>query len=725
MGSNGWVVVDLGGINGTLLNGQRLRVNIETPFRPGDHLRVGPYELLVQAPATEQTATPVPIAEAPTPAPQATGAAAALALFLARDRLPAAPGEAATFHVEVANRSQLEDRVTVLVEGLPESWVTAPTDFITVPAGSRVPVTIEIHVPRQVARPAGRQRFRVLLRSQQFPDEAPAITASLMLGTLESFEASLVPQRVSLPDTVQVRILNTGNMPNSFAIVGRDPDQRIRFQGERGQIRLEPGQTAAVDLALDARTSNWFSKAEPHPYAVEVTNRAGARQMVSGEALIAPLVPPWLSYTALTLVVFVCVFSFLFLVFGDTIRRPRGVAATSAAATTTAVAQADLQTIIAATATIDAATRLAITPTSTGDADQDGLSDRQEALLGTSPEIADTDGDGLLDGAEVLDLGCNPLARDTDGDFLNDWDEVNVYGTLCNNPDTDGDGLSDGLEVTQGTNPLSGATATPAATSTLAPPVTMTLEPGTATATATVTATPSATTTGTQTATPSPTVVTATPSPTASPTPTFTPSPTLTSTPTSTPSATPEPVVACIQAPPVADGELDDTAWALGPMVTLPGVEYAASVFVVKETSGLYYGFSLADSTPSTGDGLRLYLDLNGNLGDPDVQDRLIEISRNGTFLVFRGIGNNNDGAAWEPFSSDQILVGIGEVAGNGWSAEVSILQDAQVVGVADPFGMMLEVIDGGATLLWPDDAEADDAATWTPIENPPCPPSP
>lgn len=65
-----------------------------------------------------------------------------------------------------------------------------------------------------------------------------------------------------------------------------------------------------------------------------------------------------------------------------------------------------------------------------GDADGDGLSDREEYRHLSDPNNPDTDGDGLLDGEEVS-LGTDPLV----------WD-------------TDNDGTPDAKEVAQGTNPL-------------------------------------------------------------------------------------------------------------------------------------------------------------------------------------------------------------------------------------------------------------------------------
>lgn len=58
------------------------------------------------------------------------------------------------------------------------------------------------------------------------------------------------------------------------------------------------------------------------------------------------------------------------------------------------------------------------------DDDNDGLSDTDEAALGTDPFNPDTDGDGLGDGDEVGIFGTDPLNFDTDGDCPSDGDEV-------------------------------------------------------------------------------------------------------------------------------------------------------------------------------------------------------------------------------------------------------------------------------------------------------------
>jgi hypothetical protein len=123
-----------------------------------------------------------------------------------------------------------------------------------------------------------------------------------------------------------------------------------------------------------------------------------------------------------------------------------------------------------------------------GDIDGDGVTDAQEAIDGTNPNDGcvylatsqvyantttawradDCDSDGLTNAEEVTGVDdpstaanpdgniSDPLDADTDGDGLNDGAEA-IAGTDPNNPDTDGDGLTDGEEVTGVNDPLTPA----------------------------------------------------------------------------------------------------------------------------------------------------------------------------------------------------------------------------------------------------------------------------
>lgn len=69
-----------------------------------------------------------------------------------------------------------------------------------------------------------------------------------------------------------------------------------------------------------------------------------------------------------------------------------------------------------------------------------------------SPKLEDSDQDGLTDADEAR-LGSDPTLPDTDSDGLSDYDELVVFGTNPRSVDSDADGYRDGDEVRNGYNP--------------------------------------------------------------------------------------------------------------------------------------------------------------------------------------------------------------------------------------------------------------------------------
>jgi hypothetical protein len=94
------------------------------------------------------------------------------------------------------------------------------------------------------------------------------------------------------------------------------------------------------------------------------------------------------------------------------------------------------------------------------DSDDDGLLDDIEAILGTDPNDADTDDDGILDGDEdadhdgVVDANeTSPLKADTDGDGIQDGTELG-YTLIHIDEDTDTNIFQPDLDPSTKTNPL-------------------------------------------------------------------------------------------------------------------------------------------------------------------------------------------------------------------------------------------------------------------------------
>lgn len=88
------------------------------------------------------------------------------------------------------------------------------------------------------------------------------------------------------------------------------------------------------------------------------------------------------------------------------------------------------------------------------DTDEDGLGDAEEKNLRSDPRDLDTDDEGVSDEDEARVWGTSLTRQDTDGDAiglpLNDARELMIYKTSPRFADTDGDGLLDGSEILSG-----------------------------------------------------------------------------------------------------------------------------------------------------------------------------------------------------------------------------------------------------------------------------------
>lgn len=725
----GWEVVDLGGINGTYLNDRRLRADDPTPILPGSHLRIGPYELTLQGPeiavhepdpaeartimggTAEQITIPPETATAVEPAEP-------LAIFLANDALSVEPGQQAELVVEVVNRSDKDDRVSLRVQGIPASWVVAPGQFVKVAAGTTVPIRMAVRPPRHRSTPTGRQRFRLELVSQQFPTAKVGVSASLIVGTFVAFEAALDKQQVRMPDVITVTVQNTGNAPADFSVVARARQGGISFKGERGRIRLQAGQAAHVELELEGEQSSLFGSNELYAFEVEVISSGGGRQVLNGEAFAGPAVPPALLYMLVFLVTFACAIALIAIVWNRDVLFGRAEP-TLTPTVDPALAAFVTQTAVAQSTQNAFGTSAAMTATVQGDSDGDGLSDAEEALLGTDPSNPDSDADGLRDGEEAKVYGTNPKERDTDLDLLGDGDEIKVHRTDPKNPDTDGGTIRDGAEVDRGTNPLDPADdvpVTPTDTATAGPTPTFTNTPP-----------PSATATWTNTPPPSATF-TPTPTPSSTFTPTPTPTASATSTMTPTPSQTPQPnpVVGCLPAPPTIDGNYSPAEWPSQPIAQFspagsPGA--LAQVYMGRHGPDVFLAFLVNDATYDDNDTVQVYFDTLGNGGDPDAADRLFIVQRGGGTAVQAGIGSNSDGLTWNlDYTSTNWTAVPGGLPGVQWVAEIQINQAAEMPALASTYGLMFQVLYPATPAVWPEAASPVNVNTWQPVDGAVCP---
>jgi len=363
------------------------------------------------------------------------------------------PGTSIIVPLILKNHGISEDNFILSVEGIPANWVTTTSPRTRVAAGQSQQIQFNIQVPRSPQARAGRTTFKLLITSQNYAAEKVAVDCVMTVAAFSQFSSKLEPESLQANEIGMLAVQNEGNTVDHYNLIFQASNNELTFekaeqvpkknanpndpnaeletvyteivQGEN--LRVSPGESSALQFRTRPRVREIVGNEKIYPYNAWVQSSEKSKVELHGQVSAKGFIPVWAVGLSVILVLFACFFAIF----------PRRGAQEAASATQTAAANQ---------------TQAAISGQE--DTDGDGLTNSEEAQIGTDPLNPDTDGDGLGDGEEVKTYHTNPLAPDTDSDGLGDGEEVHNRRTDPLNPDTDADQLMDGDEVRRNTDPL-------------------------------------------------------------------------------------------------------------------------------------------------------------------------------------------------------------------------------------------------------------------------------
>lgn len=375
------------------------------------------------------------------------------------------PGHSLGLPVTMLNRSGSADRFRLAVSGVPDNWLSFPTQAIPMLPGAQQNLSILIHPPRLPESRAGRYTISIRVTSQSAPVEVVEAKVTLTVTRFSQYSSELRPTSLQTGEIGQLQLHNQGNTPEAFHIIWENAGYELDFNPPELRLNILEGQTAIAEYRPEARNNSWFGDSRNYFFIARITPAGGQSQLlegvVTGKARIPLWVIPALILGCLLLAGLLLVFSGILVSGSNKSTQQAFDAQTELALMVQATQQAGTATALflsnANQATINAVTETA--RWMVGDDDFDGLNNSTELDLQTLPDKADSDLDGINDGDEVLRFRTDPLKPDSDGDGLRDGDEL-AAGLDPLKQDSDGDGLIDPLDA----DPLN--TSTPTANST-------------------------------------------------------------------------------------------------------------------------------------------------------------------------------------------------------------------------------------------------------------------
>ncbi|MFN8375280.1 MAG: protein kinase [Anaerolineae bacterium] len=433
-------VTDLDSRNGSWLGTTQLKPNEPRIWQPGEVLRLGTFRLLVQGANNLMLTSPGVFAQntlmgaaaheefVSPDAPLVERTPLKLAVTLSPEVVSTAPGTPQTVKMTILNQTGRVDHFQVQVRGVPREWFTVPDVSTDMLPDASDAVSIVFNPPKNSSSVAGLYPYEIVLTSVGQPNTAPlVIPGQLRVEPFYGFTSDIEPSKVRVRAVLSLRVVNAGNTPQTFTTLMRDREGELNLSFSPDVFTLNPGQSQQVTINCAPRMRALFGSTERYSFDADVSDGRADSQPQSQrvEVTVPPVFAAW-AITSFVAFIFVC--------------------AGLSACVITQLSAWNTERVQTENAQATAAVQAAATATAQSDVDGDGLTLAEERILGTTPEDADTDADGLTDWQETRQFGTNPKARDTDNDTLADGVEINNPCLSPLNPDTDGDGIRDNAD---------------------------------------------------------------------------------------------------------------------------------------------------------------------------------------------------------------------------------------------------------------------------------------
>jgi hypothetical protein len=215
-------------------------------------------------------------------------------LLLPATEFSVAPGASLSIPLVLRNQGLDADTFLLSVEGIPSSWVYAPSAAIPLSPGQQREASISIQPQVSAESRAGQHAFRIQVASQAALGQMAEAACVLSIASVTRFSAELHPPSIEAGQPARLAVENQGNVQQAFSVSWQSPDGELVFDLEGGQeMRVPPGQVGMTEFSASPRRRPLFGGTFNLPFTARVQAPDHQVKNVTGEVVSRALVPHW------------------------------------------------------------------------------------------------------------------------------------------------------------------------------------------------------------------------------------------------------------------------------------------------------------------------------------------------------------------------------------------------------------------------------------------------
>ncbi len=281
------ILEDLDSVNGTYVDGVRMRAHEPHPLRDGEEIQIGDVRLIFHPAGSDSSG----------PSDQRVESAQASFKVEVEDaEQTVTPGAHIQTLVSILNTGPETEHFIIQVDGISKDWVRLDRTEAEIQPGSKAQIVLSIKpVRRSDSRP---DIYNLTVRVIPKTHEQQTVEVPMKLHVLaySGFGIVMGTPRLMAGSAFELYTQNQGNAPLPVAFIGSDPGKRFDFEFQPQTVTLAPGEKRTVrGHILPKRRGLMRSSGEFRFDIVAQSRDASAFQApVSGVFVEKGGIPSWL-----------------------------------------------------------------------------------------------------------------------------------------------------------------------------------------------------------------------------------------------------------------------------------------------------------------------------------------------------------------------------------------------------------------------------------------------